>query len=243
MVRTVSLTDYTAMKNPAHHWLIPGYVPKPGMILLIGEAKAGKTTLALQLALALGQGGKFLDKQATKNRVLFFQCDMSEFILRSVLQGYKAHGVPLDGDIFMPHPSDMHYGMNILLPEYQTYLTELRESCNPDVVFLDVLAELHSSDEQNSIAMKEVVNTLLKIFQGTTLIIVHHNRKPPQGYGPNGTRPAIDPISSSRGTSYLPGRADSVWMVDQNKLQIKGRVSPPCTVYLQRLPSGLWAIA
>lgn len=242
MIRTVSLADYTGMANPSHHWLIPGYVPKPGLILLTGEAKAGKTTLALQLALALGQGGLFLGQRAVKSKVLFFQCDMSEFILRTVLLHYKSHGVPLDGDVFMTHPADMRYGINVLTSRDKEYLSELQKSCTPDVVFLDVLSELHSADEQNSIAMKEVVQSLVSIFANTTLVLVHHNRKPPQSYGPNGTRPSIDPISASRGTSYLPGRADTVWMVDQDKLQIKGRLGPPCTIRLTRLASGLWAM-
>ena len=238
-----TLGDYAKMQSKDQHWLIPGYVPKPGVILFIAEAKAGKTTLAIQLALALGQGGEFLGQRSRKCRVLFCQYDMSEFILRTVLQHYKAQGINLEGDIFMPHPAEMHYGMNVLQPDDRAYLVALREASNPDVVILDVLAELHSADEQNSIAMKEVVNTLLNVFKGTTLIIIHHNRKPPQSYGPNGQRPPIDAVSASRGTSYLPGKADSIWMIDQGHLLIKGRLGPPKNIPLKRLPSGLWAVA
>lgn len=248
-MRTIKLSDYAQMRNKDHQWLIRGYVPKPAIILLTGEAKAGKTSLAIQLALALGRGDQFFGQPAVRSKALFFQCDMSEFILRNVLQDYMRCGLSLEGEVFIPHPDDMVYGINVLLPEHREYLRLLRQSCDPDVVFLDVLAELHSADEQNSIAMKEVVNALLSVFSGTTLVIVHHNRKPPQPYGPNAIRPPIDLISASRGTSYLPGRADSVWMVDatsdgtKGTLRIKGRLGPPRELALRRLPSGLWAPA
>lgn len=237
------------MKGKDHDWLIKGYIPKPAVILLTGEAKAGKTTIALQLAQALGKGGMFFNQQAKKCKVLFIQCDMSEFILRTVLQTYINCGVDLTGDVFLIHPEDMQFGMNVLQPDAQEYLRQARESCNPDVVFLDVLAELHSANEQDSMAMKEVITAILKIFYGLTVVIVHHNRKPPQPYGPNGMRPTVDPISASRGTSYLPGRADSVWMVDASPngqngtLHIKGRLGPQQQHPLRRLPSGLWALA
>ena len=223
------------MPNPKHDWIIPAFVPKPGLVLLVGEPKAGKTSLAIQLALAIGQGRDFLGKPANKRRVLYIQGDTSELVWRTMLYNYRTRGVDLGGDVHVIHPQDALYGIDIMTPDGTAYVREALLNCDPDVVIVDVLREMHSADEQNSTAMKAVVNQLMALLDGRTVILLHHTRKLDPSL-------PVDPMNASRGTSYIPGRADIVWLLNQSKLHIKGRLAPATITPLRRLPSGLWSL-
>lgn len=236
MVRTVSVDEYLALEQKHHDWVIPGYVPKPGLVLLIGEPKAGKTSLAIQLALTLGRGEPFLGIPTKPASVLYVQCDTSDLVWRTMLYNYKKAGVNLAGNTRFIHPADQKYGLNIMTPEVTQYFREALEHSKPSVVILDVLRELHSSDEQDSTAMKIVVNHIMGIFEGTSVIMLHHTRKLDPTV-------AVSPINASRGTSYIPGRADSIWLLHQSRLYVTGRMAPATVRQLKRLPSGLWGVA
>lgn len=55
-------------KDP--EWLVPDLIPI-GLVSLAGKPKIGKSFLALQLAIAVGSGGIFLDKQTPQAKVMY----------------------------------------------------------------------------------------------------------------------------------------------------------------------------
>ena len=235
MVRSVSFSDYAALDRPELSWLIPDVIPKPSMIILLGEPFAGKSFLALQLGLSLAQGGLFMHKRCVPSRVLYLQFDPSEMVWRDRILSIQKAGVSLDGPLFMTHPDDRPRSMNILSAASQQFLAGSLEASRPDVVIIDVLRELHSCDEQDSTQMKQVGDAIMQIFHGKTLIILHHTRKL------DAEKP-IDVINSSRGSSYLTGKADATWMIHQGKLHTVSRFSQPMTRTMTRLACGLWSI-
>src|ERR1051326_2170606 len=52
-------------KLPEPQWAVPGFLPE-GVTLLAGKPKMGKSWLALDLALAVAQGGSALDSLPTR---------------------------------------------------------------------------------------------------------------------------------------------------------------------------------
>lgn len=235
MVRTVSLGDYITLERPTLNWLIPGLLPKPGMLLLIGEPFAGKSFMAFQLGLMLAQGGMFLHKKCRQSRVLYLQFDPSELVWRDRILSIQKAGVNLSGPLMMVHPDDNRRNMHILLSEHQRFIHECLEASQPDVVIVDVLREIHSCDEQDSTQMKQVGDVLMQIFHGYALVLLHHTRKQ------EADKP-IEVINASRGSSYMTGKADATWMLHQSKLYTVSRFSQPETHQLERLPCGLWRI-
>ena len=235
MVRSVTFSDYAELERPALDWLIPGVLPKPGMVLLLGEPFAGKSFLALQLGLSLAQGGMFLHKKCVQSRVLYLQFDPSEMVWRDRILAIQKAGVKLDGPLFMPHPDDTPRSMNILTLESQHYLAGSLEAARPDVVIIDVLREIHSSDEQDSTQMKQIGDAIMQLFHGYTLIILHHTRK-------FDSEKPIEVINSSRGSSYLTGKADATWLIHQSKLYTVSRFSSPAIHNMERLSCGLWRV-
>jgi len=235
MVRSVSFSDYAALDRPALNWLIPGVLPKPSMILLLGEPFAGKSFLALQLGLSLAQGRLFMNRHCVQSRVLYLQFDPSEMVWRDRILSIQKAGVSLDGPLFMTHPDDSPRSMNILTQESQQFLAGSLEAASPDVVIIDVLRELHSADEQDSTQMKAVGDAIMQLFHGRTLIILHHTRKF------DSDKP-IEVINSSRGSSYLTGKADATWLIHKEKLHTVSRFSAPMTHNMERLACGLWRV-
>ena len=236
MVRTVPLDDYVKLERPSLNWLIPGYLPKPGMLLLLGEPFAGKSFLAFQLGLMLAQGGMFLHKKCHQSRVLYLQFDPSELIWRDRILSIQHAGVNLSGPLFMVHPDDNPRSMHILTGEHQRFLQDCLTAAQPEVVIIDVLREIHNCDEQDSTQMKQVGDALMQIFHGYSLVILHHTRK-------FDSEKPIEVINSSRGSSYMAGKADATWLIHQSKLHIVSRFASPSTHVMERLqPSGLWRV-
>lgn len=235
MVRTVPLTDYVSLERPSLNWLIPHLLPKPGMLLLLGEPFAGKSFLAFQLALMLAQGGMFLHKKCRQSRVLYLQFDPSELVWRDRIIAIQQAGVNLGGPLYMVHPDDNPKNMHILLGEHQRFLQDCLTASQPDVVIIDVLREIHSCDEQDSTQMKQVGDALMQVFHGYTLVLIHHTRK-------FDSEKPIEVINSSRGSSYMTGKADATWLIHQSKLHIVSRFASPSTHIMERLPSGLWRV-
>jgi len=59
IMRCISLEEFPSLECATVDWVIPGLVPKPGIITLIGSPKAGKSLLAAQMALAIARGEPF----------------------------------------------------------------------------------------------------------------------------------------------------------------------------------------
>lgn len=77
---------------PEIAWTVPQYMP-PGFTFLFGKPKVGKSWLALQLALSVTTGGKLLNQDVAKGRVLYLALEDYERRLkkRMVAQNWPAN--------------------------------------------------------------------------------------------------------------------------------------------------------
>jgi RecA-family ATPase len=234
MPRVLSATQYCDVPRPQLSWIIPSYVPKPGLVLLIGEPKAGKSFLGLQVALSVSQGKPFLKQPTVAASVLYLQLDTSETVWRRRLSDLRSGGVVLPDNLFFLHPDDQPPYVNILSPSSCTLIREAIAVCNPALIVVDVLRECHNADEQDSTAMKVVGDTLMSLATGRTLMLIHHTHKLYESYGtPN-------PVNAARGSSYISGKADAIWLLNNKKLQIASRFHHDESHELQRQSCGLW---
>ena len=95
------------------------------------------------------------------------------------------------------------------------------------------MRELHNADEQDSTEMKAVGDILMEISRGRVLVLVHHVHK-------LGEERVTNVPNAARGSSYLPGKADAVWLLREKGLQIASRVNTPESKSFIRLPNGLF---
>ena len=235
MVRVVSLDEYRVMQRPELFWMIPRVLPKPAVITLLGEPKAGKSFLALQLAMEIAKGGSFLGQPCRQGKVLYVQLDTSELVWRDRLNHLKAAHIELPPNVQMIHPEDNPTFCNIILPEHQRTFRDAQAQCEPDVVVIDVLREIHSMDEQDSTQMKIVGDILMEVFAGRTLIILHHMPK---------TEELVVPkvINAARGSSYISGKSDAIWMLHNGFLYVESRFDGASKYQANRLTYGMWSL-
>ena len=82
---------------PEQKWLVNELIPV-GLVSLAGRPKVGKSWMALQLAVAVATGGRFLDKQVEQGAVLYIALEDGKKRLKNRLEAIKVEknsGMPL----------------------------------------------------------------------------------------------------------------------------------------------------
>ena len=235
-MRLLTLAEYTALERPGLEWLIQGIIPKPGLVTLLGEPKAGKSFLALQMGLALSQGRAFEGHRVSPDthRILYLQFDTSELIWRDRLRSMLQADISLDGPLLMVHPEDNKIPMHILDHECLRWMREAKERAQPDLVILDVLREVHDADENDSQQMKQVGDAIMSLFGDCSILVLHHTHKIPEDFTPSNI------INLSRGSSYLAGKSDNVLLIHNGFLHMAPRFAERCRYRAVRMPTGLF---
>ena len=84
--------------------------------------------------------------------------------------------------------------------------------------------------------MKIVGDIMMDIFRGRAIVALHHITKPKPG------EPAARLINQSRGSSYLAGKADAVWLLTKTTLTIESRFEIGSSRVCKQTSSGMWVI-
>lgn len=237
-MRVVSINDYARLDRPSLAWLIPRYLPAPSLIVLLGEPKVGKSFFALQIANVIGSGGRLWGEQAKRGRVLYLQFDTSEMVWRERITTMREYGLGLSDNIFLVHPDDNPKWCDITDPAIQRWWRQAIEQTKPDVIIVDVYREIHRKDENDSTAGKVVGDTLMELVKGYATILLHHTPKIDlSAVDPDEVRP----VNLARGSSYLAGKADALWLLSQHRLWIAPRFGESFHTEARLNTPGLWS--
>lgn len=90
----ISAADLVKKEFPPVQWIVPDYIPSGGL-LLGGAAKSGKTTMALNIAIAAATGGKcfMAIDMPEPTDVLFLSLETSERLLKSYIETMAPDGI------------------------------------------------------------------------------------------------------------------------------------------------------
>jgi RecA-family ATPase len=234
-VRLIPVEGYLEMQRAAIEWRVHGLVPKPGKIAFLGPPKAGKTFFAIDLANHAAWGRDFLGHKTEASRVLYLQLDTGEVAWRDMLRKLVESGMRFSPDLLFVHPDDQKRPLNIMLPETRAYLKEALAEGSPDLVFIDTLRKLHNGDENDSTEMKAVMDHIEDIFGGVALVLIHHTRKIPADVADP------DPSTYSRGSNFISGDMDGLWLLYHNKLKVDSRFDENLLYRLVREENGTWS--
>jgi len=90
-----TVDELLAAEFPDPRWIVPDILPV-GLASLAGRPKLGKSWLALQLAIAVASGGRFLDEEVESGPVLYLALEDSPRRLKKRLEMLEAEGgIPL----------------------------------------------------------------------------------------------------------------------------------------------------
>lgn len=178
---------------PEPSWIVPDILPA-GLSLLAGRPKVGKSWLALQIAHAVGTGGKVFDRDVARGAVLYLALEDGPRRLRNRL---RRHVVPREADIrFETTWRDLKSGG---LDDLQTAAGEYT------LIIIDTLSRALGLADQSDLAqMTDVMGDLQQLALGrdVAILVIDHHRKP-AGF-------VSDPVDDILGSTGKAAVADAV---------------------------------
>ena len=159
-------------------WLIPGILPKGGIVLLCGKAGAMKSFLALSMAYAVASGTAWLGRQTKQGSVLYLDGENPPALLQARLQGIgTAEGLNIWSFFDKTFPQSLQH------PELQ------RAAATHSLIVVDTLRrQMGRLREDFADDMAQITNDLKELARhGATVLVLHHAPKNPTRSGPRGS--------------------------------------------------------
>lgn len=186
---------------PAVPFYVEGWLPKPGKMILYGQAKAGKSYLCLQLARCLGAGEPFLGVDIFTAKVLYVQFELGTSVLQKRMQSTgKNYNNVVVGTSF---------AMKLDSMAGQQVLERAIREVHPNVVIVDPFYKTLRGDENESGDVAKVLDFFDDMIEAyeCSFVIVHHTGK--------------DITRGARGSSVLEDWADGLIEVKRTKEGVK----------------------
>jgi hypothetical protein len=178
----------------AQRWVVEHILPEGAFVLVVAQAKTGKTTAMLNLAESLLTTSNFLGFEAEgryARRVAYLNTDMD-----SRLFGVYGEHLHID-ELLTVHLSAT--GFDVM---NETQMAELRDCCvanDVGVVIIDVWNTVFRGDENDNSEVRQAMNRLSALRTEANLdalIVLHHS-----GWG----------RARARGASAFEGAVDVIW--------------------------------
>lgn len=216
-------------KLPPYPWLIPGLHLAPGRIsLLNGYANAGKTVIAISIALAVASGKPVWGTYAPakSGKVLHLNGEIGSYLARERYQRL-ARGAGLDIDALVTSGNVTLANYPAVRLDDDDFEERLESVCaGYTLCVVDSLRAFSGSLDENA---KEIGVALFKLARvsertGCMFLVLHHNRKT--------TQENTSAKESISGNSAIFGASESAFVMEQ---KVKGG---PITVFHERSPMG-----
>jgi len=156
-----------------------GILPATGGLIIGADSGVGKSMLRLDLAIHLALGLDWLGLPVPKARkVLIVQIENTmrteKVRLERMLKGLGLNGPPVGLSWGPPDRFDLS------LKKDRARLEDLVKRSGADVTIFDPLSSFHSGNENDSVQMRQVLDTFTEIGRkcNAATVIVHHHRKP-----------------------------------------------------------------
>ncbi len=202
-----TVNDIMAMDLPEPDYLVEGLIA-PGMQLLIGKPKKGKSWMAMELALNVAIGGNFLQRRCKQGKVLYFALeDNRRRIKKRMAEMMPANFTTGTVDLRILSMEDKVQNMD------RGFLQDLRHTLENTtghcLVIIDTLSMVRFAKKSGEGIYdydRRSVDPLTQLcadFPNLTIIVVHHARK----------NASDDPYDLASGTLGLTGAADGTFVL------------------------------
>lgn len=186
----VSLDTLEGLPIPERRWIVDGLIPDRTVSDLGGDGGTGKSLLALQLAVAMATGGKWIGREVSAGPVLYYSCeDEQDEIHRRAAAIARCEGVLLGG-LSNLHLIDQTVAMTTALAspgEHQTLkMTEVFDQLvaavtklRPKLIILDTRADVYTANENDRAQVRTFVQRLRQLcltMDLAVLLLSHPSR-------------------------------------------------------------------
>jgi archaellum biogenesis ATPase FlaH len=179
---------------------VTGLLPTGGLSVLAGKPKAGKTTFARQLAVAVAQGEPFLDRETESGTVLYVAIEEKQ---AEVIAHFRQLGL---------HDSDPVHVITGAVPKDKAVAmleASLRSTPNVKLVIIDpIFRFVGVRDSSDYIQVTDALEPLLELSRkyGVHILTVHHMKK----------RETEDVMDGALGSTAITGTVDTYMALKVN---------------------------
>lgn len=197
----------------------------PGIHILSGDPKIGKSWMMLDMCLAVAKGEDFLGRKTEQGQVVYMALEDTFVSLQSRM--YELTDEPSENLFFTLLANSIGSGLEEDLQECKKMFPDLK------MIVIDTLQKIrnnidtkYGADYQELSILKSIADHL-----GVAIVLVHHNRKARDS----------NPNNLISGTNGIAGCADGLLVFTRNgenaKLHISGRGAPSLELNLKRKKS------
>lgn len=182
-------------------YIVKNIVAKEEMVLLAAQPAAGKTLLALDMAICIALGIDWHGYKTKKKKVCYILGEGRSGVIPRIQAWEKENGLTVENaDLFISNatlPVDTKEGLiEIVLSIKETNIV-------PDIIIIDTYSRSLLGDENSAACAGEFVrncNEISNIFSGCAIVVIHHTGKSDK--------------TSIRGSSALTGAADKIFILN-----------------------------
>lgn len=195
-------TDTAILAPP--RWLVPGWIGRDHLTLMIGDGDSGKSTIATDLAIAIASGQTWMGVPTVQARVIYFDEDGArpDIINRMVSfrVGRNVQHIQLDATLQV-HPAS---GLSI---ESDADFKEMSlVGAGAGLFIFDAMVAFHGQDENSAEKMRLIMRGRFKRLMretGAAIVLIHHIPGPDE----NGA-----PRDKPRGSTEIRNASDALIM-------------------------------
>jgi len=192
----VDAADWLAQPDEPDTPLIHELIEQGEMVAVVGQSKAGKSFISLEMAVCIALGLPFLERETVRQKVYIANLEVSrkqyKKRLRRLVQALGIDPHELNGWLFIDNMKGESASWDWCRAE------AARHGCT--VCLIDPFYQIFKGDESDIEACQTAIDEM-KVYQkeGFTLIVVFHS---PKGF--SGDRQLIDMISGSSILARFP---------------------------------------
>lgn len=191
------------LNMPEPDWLVEGVIPLGGFVAVYGQPGAGKSFVAIDLALSVAAGVPWQGKTTKPGFVLYISAEGGKGISKRVLAWHVEHDVePGRANIgWLLEAVPVNVDSEAMERLFVRLTEELRE--HPVLIVIDTLARCFEGDENTQLDMNRFVAGVdwLRHQLDCTVVVIHHTNL-------SGLR--------ERGNTAFRGAADTMLMLEKD---------------------------
>lgn len=209
----------TPMKK--QRFIVDGMI-YPGIHILSGDPKIGKSWMMLDMCLAVAKGENFLSRKTERGQVVYMALEDTFISLQSRM--YELTDEPSENLFFTLLANSIGSGLEEDLRDCKKMFSDLK------MIVIDTLQKIRNSIDMKYGADYQELSILKSIADqlGIAIVLVHHNRKARDS----------NPNNLISGTNGIAGCADGLLVFTRSgenaKLHISGRGAPSLELNLKR---------
>ena len=208
-VKAVSLSELLSMELPPRENLLNPWLPKSGLCMVYAKRGVGKTFFALEIAMALAYGTRFLSSTATRSvKVLYIDGEMPANTMQKRLAEIERR-MPANEQMIEPFfiTPDLQ---DDFMPDLSTLDGQesiRKQTDEADLIVVDNISTLGGSAKENEaeswIPLQQWALSLRKL--GKSVLFIHHAGKNGNQRGTSKREDVLDTVIALRHPSdYEP---------------------------------------